>query len=220
MTEFQALLVWIHQGARGKCSYFPGRTPGVWHSLHTAVGWICWMWCPVTLGGSPTLRHKGTRLKNQYKQKWLKRRKASRRLCFCLELQLDRKHGQSSKHCWYQSGNPFKTDPYRKQLRCWTLLWWHLIGASMNNKCPKEKLCQLAESTVPLLWCMLRDTNLDKERGLCTSAHRHPKWAASPTWSGQTCRPRNSRKPSRIAGWGLGKVRQTEPKGERGVMYN
>lgn len=51
-----------------------------------------------------------------------------------------------------------------------------------------------------------KDTNLDKERGLCTSAHSHPEWAASPTWSGQTCQPGNSRKPSRRAVWGLGGV--------------
>lgn len=58
---------------------------------------------------------------------------------------------------------------------------------------------------VQLLLCILilRDTNLALERGLCTSAHSHPEWAASPTWSERTCRPRSSRRPSRTRGWVL-----------------
>lgn len=75
----------------------------------------------------------------------------------------------------------------------------------MNNGCLKEKCCQLQELKAPFLplCCVLRDTNLDWGRGLCTSAHSRPGWAAAPTWSGRTCQPGNSRKPGRTTGWGL-----------------
>ena len=65
---------------------------------------------------------------------------------------------------------------------------------------------------LPSTYWMLSHTNLDGEHGLCTSAHSHPEWATSPTWSGRTYQPGNNRKPSRTTGWGLEEFRDTKIK--------
>lgn len=147
---------------------------------------------------------------NPNREKW-----CTSSIGICLKLQPNRNKSPRSAADLTQE-ETFKIDRCKKQFLCCTLLWQQLIGASMNNKCLKEKLLHLK---APLFLSPLRslcgDTNLGREHGLGTSARCRPEWAASPTWWGQTYQPGNSRKPGRRAGWELMDVICNETDRER-----